>query len=120
MSTSTTESTTLYRGVDYIARLTSTLTDDAGVVTDDVLTGHTFEAQVRDKTGALVVDLSDYFSLVTGVPEAVDIDIPAADTWDIPAGRYQWDVLAVSAGGVKTFLVPTEPFIASTPATRLS
>ena len=118
MSTSTTESTTIYRGVDYIARFTSTLTDDAGVVTDDDLTGHTFESQVRDKTGALVIDLSAYFALVPGVPEAVDIEIPAAITWDIPAGRYEWDVLAVSAGGVKTLLVPTEPFIAATPTTR--
>lgn len=118
MSTSTTESTTLYRGVDYVARFTSTLTDDAGVVTDDVLTGHTFEAQVRDKTGALVVDLSAYFSLVSGVPAAVDIEIPADIAWDIPAGRYQWDVLAVSAGGVKSLLVPTEPFLVVTIATR--
>lgn len=119
MSTcATSESTTLYRGVDYLARLSSTLTDDDGVVTDDDLTGHTFLAEVRDKTGALIADLSEYFTLVDGAPESVDIDIPAADTWDIPAGRYEWDVLAVSAGGVKTFLVPAEPLNVVTPNTR--
>ena len=118
MSTSTTESTTIYRGVDCLARFSSTLTDDDDVTVADDLTGHTFLAEVRDKTGALVVDLGGYFSLVDGASDSVDLDIPAADTWDIPAGRYEWDVLAVSAAGIKTFLVPTEPCIVTTPSTR--
>ncbi len=109
------EQTEISRGVTYYAELTAT--NAAGEA--DGLTGFSFRATVRRPGGSVVATLDDSISLKSGTENVVVVEISAEDTWDLPEGSFSWDILTdrPSAAGVD-IIVPTEPFIVTTPQTR--
>jgi hypothetical protein len=105
--------TTITRGLTYTEGIT--VTTPAGVADD--LTGGTFLAEIRDRTGAVIADISTAFTLRTGEENIVDFELDTTDTWSLPEGCYIWDLL-VEIDGVRTFLIPTEQIKITTPSTR--
>lgn len=105
--------TTLTRGLTYTEAIT--VTTPAGAADD--LTGGTFLAEIRDRSGGIVDDISAGFTLRNGSLNIIDWVLTPAETWALAAGTYEWD-LVVDLAGVKTFVIPTEQIKIATPATR--
>lgn len=108
------ERTEILRGVSYLAELA--VTTPAGI--PDNLTGFTFRAEVRMNGGSLVADLSARISLKSGSSDKVLIALTDEQSWALTEGSFIWDVLADRPDGGVDIIVPTEPFIVTTPATR--
>ncbi len=91
------------------------MTTPEGVADD--LTGATFYAEIRQRSGAAVADISSAFTLRSGSQNVIDFDLNPAATWDLPGGSFVWDLL-VEIAGVRTFVIPTESVLIATPSTR--
>ena len=108
------EQTEITRGVSYLAELA--ITTAAGLADD--LTGFEFRAEVRRTGGSLVADVSARVSLKSGEPDKVLVAFTDEQTWALAEGAFIWDVLADRPDGGVDIIIPTEPFIVTTPATR--
>jgi hypothetical protein len=108
------ERTEITRGVSYLAELA--VTTPAGI--PDNLTGFTFRAEVRMAGGSLVADLSARISLKAGATDKVLIALTDEQSWALTEGAFVWDVLADRPDGGVDIIIPTEPFLVITPATR--
>ena len=105
--------TTITRGLSYAEQIT--VTTPVGAADD--LTGATFFAEIRTRSGVAVADIAAAFTLRDGAVNIVDLSLSPDDTWALPAGDYVWDLLT-EIDGVRSFLIPTEPVTITTPATR--
>lgn len=105
--------TTLTRGLTYTEAIT--VTTPAGDADD--LTGAIFFAEIRDRSGPILADVSAAFSLRSGSTNIVDFSLDVAATRALAAGTFIWDVI-VDLAGDRTFLIPTESFKVETPATQ--
>jgi hypothetical protein len=105
--------TTITRGLTHTEAIT--VTTPAGVADD--LTGGTFYAEIRERDGDAVADISAAFTLRSGSTNIVDFSLAPEDTWSLPMGALVWDLL-VEVDGVRTFLIPTETMKINTPATQ--
>lgn len=108
------ERTEILRGVSYLAELA--VKTPAGEPDD--LTGFDFRAEVRMTGGSLVADLSERISLKSGSPDKVLIALTDEQSWALTEGSFIWDVLADRPDGGVDVIVPTEPFVVTTPTTR--
>ena len=105
--------TTITRGLTYTEAIT--VTTPAGAADD--LTGGTFLSEIRDRSGAVVADISSAFVLRDGSPNVIDFVLDPDATWDLTDGSFVWDLL-VEIAGARTFVIPTESIKIVTPATR--
>lgn len=106
---------TIYRGVDF-GPVVLPCTDSSGNVVN--ATDYTAYSQIRTYGGCLVRDLTPTVS--NGAAGEVTIPaISAANTANMPLGRYGFDVVLADTNGVRTGPYWQGPVVVSDISTRL-